>query len=75
MEKARPIGRKKAAGKDLADVGIRGIETVIKEEIKIKARRDNHKRKLARMQIAEEALQIGTRKRNNPKKRKPPIEF
>ena len=59
----------------MADVGIRGIETVIKEEIKIKARRDNYKRKLARMQIAEEALQIGTRKRNNPKKRKPPIEF
>ena len=47
----------------------------IKEEIKIKARRDNYKRKLARMQIAEEALQIGTRKRNNPKKRKLPIEF
>ena len=75
MEKARPISRKKAVRKDMADVGIRGIETVIKEEIKIKARRDNHKRKLARMQIAEEALQIGTRKRNNPKKRKLPIEF
>lgn len=59
----------------MADVGIRGRETVIKEEIKIKARRDNHKRKPARMQIAEEALQIGIRKRNNSKKRKLLIKF
>lgn len=70
-----PIDRKKAARKDMADVGIRGRETVIKEEIKIKARRDNHKRKPARMQIAEEALQIGIRKRNNSKKRKLLIKF
>ncbi len=67
--------KKKAARKDMADVGIRGRETVIKRRNKNQSKEGQSQRKPARMQIAEEALQIGIRKRNNSKKRKLLIKF